>query len=255
MKIYQEPKVYLLARPQLNHDGIADFFRDMNARGEQYFLDQEDDRKPSDGETLAEVAGRICYCSFGASQGRKTNKEYLGNILDQGHGSVLEHANYTFLISQCSRGFTHEMVRHRAGFAYSQESTHFRAYTLENACFVVPNEGQLREEQNALESSARESLKAYEYIYERLKKQGTSKKIACATARQVLPTGLESKLVITGNMRAWRHFIEARGNRYNVKEIRLIAVKVAEILWQECPNMISGINICDQEIVSTNRKV
>jgi len=234
MKVYDEPKVYLLSRPQLNHDGLASFFKDMEAREENYFLNQQDKQIPTDGETLAEIAGRICYCSFGASQGRKTNKEYLGNILEQGHGSVLEHANYTFLISQCSRGMTHELVRHRAGFAYSQESTHFRAYTLDNSAFIVPDEGQLREEQNILEELARKSIQTYEYIYSMLIKQGTPKKIACATARQILPTGLESKIVVTGNMRAWRHFIEARGNKHNVKEIRLVAIKITEVLLQEC---------------------
>jgi thymidylate synthase (FAD) len=75
------------------------------------------------GERLAEMAGRLCYMSFG--KGRKTNHEYLGHILEVAHGSVLEHSVWNFVITGVSRSFTHELVRHRAGFAYSQLSQRY----------------------------------------------------------------------------------------------------------------------------------
>ena len=89
----------------------------------------------SDGEHLAEFAGRLCYMSQRNPAGRAT-REYLVNILKQGHGSVLEHANYSLLLEGISRSLTHELVRHRAGFAYSQLSQ--RYVDESQAAFVVP---------------------------------------------------------------------------------------------------------------------
>src|SRR5215217_2955048 len=99
---YTEPVVTLIARPQFvepAHLGVA-------------WLGEG-----TDGEKLAEFAGRICYMSQRNPAGRSTG-EYLENIKKQGHGSVLEHANYSLLLEGVSRSLTHELVRHRAGFAY-----------------------------------------------------------------------------------------------------------------------------------------
>src|SRR5690606_6314298 len=80
----------------------------------------------SDGELLVEVAGRTCYKSFGTglnanlTRVRADHAEYIGNILATKHGSVLDHAGATVGFAHVSRIFTHELVRHRAGCAYSQ---------------------------------------------------------------------------------------------------------------------------------------
>src|SRR5438270_235547 len=66
-----------------------------------------------------------CYLAFGSKQGRRSNADYIGNILEQRHGSVLEHAVWSFLITGVSRALTHELIRHRAGFGYSQESQRY----------------------------------------------------------------------------------------------------------------------------------
>src|SRR3954464_10049447 len=89
----------------------------------------------TDGERLAEFAGRLCYMSQHNPAGR-TTRDYLENIKKQGHGSVLEHANYSLLLEGVSRSLTHELVRHRAGFAYSQLSQ--RYVDESQAHFVVP---------------------------------------------------------------------------------------------------------------------
>ena len=78
----------------------------------------------TDGERLAEFAGRLCYMSQHNPASRST-RDYLENIKKQGHGSVLEHANYSLLLEGVSRSLTHELVRHRAGFAYSQLSQRY----------------------------------------------------------------------------------------------------------------------------------
>src|SRR5579859_2644427 len=108
-------KVYLLGRQAVVEDELARF---LNDEGMVFTTDT-----PVAAEVLNEVAGRVCYMSFG--KGRKSNQEYLENILSSKHGSVLEHAVWNLLITGVSRALTHELVRHRAGFGYSQLSQRY----------------------------------------------------------------------------------------------------------------------------------
>src|SRR5688572_18688009 len=120
MEILREPRVTLLARPQF----LEPAHLPVQWKGDS-----------TDGERLAEFAGRLCYMSQHNPAQRPT-REYLANIKRQGHGSVLEHANYSLLLEGVSRSLTHELVRHRAGFAYSQLSQ--RYVDESRASFVVP---------------------------------------------------------------------------------------------------------------------
>src|SRR5213082_3428423 len=109
MEIFRAPRVTLIARPEfLEPEHLR-----VQWRGES-----------SSGERLAEFAGRICYMSQHNPANRST-AEYLENIKKQGHGSVLEHAVYVLLIEGISRSCSHELVRHRAGFGYSQLSQRY----------------------------------------------------------------------------------------------------------------------------------
>ncbi|MCA8914204.1 MAG: FAD-dependent thymidylate synthase [Planctomycetes bacterium] len=112
----------------------------MPAEEVQRFLDTEADVWLTDtdnpAQRIPELAGRICYMSFGEKQGRKDNASYLGHIMQVGHGSVLEHAVFSLLLTGVSRSLTHELVRHRAGFAYSQLSQ--RYVDESEAQFVIP---------------------------------------------------------------------------------------------------------------------
>src|SRR5207253_6820902 len=117
---YTEPVITLLARPTF----VEPDHLQVRWLGES-----------TDGERLAEFAGRLCYMSQG-NPAKRTTRDYLENIKKQGHGSVLEHANYSLLLEGVSRSLTHELVRHRAGFAYSQLSQ--RYVDESNASFVVP---------------------------------------------------------------------------------------------------------------------
>ena len=104
-RIITRPRVYLAGRQDVDRDGIERFLGD-------YGMSWETDTEVG-GEQLVEAGGRLCYLSYG--KGRKTNAEYIGNILEQKHGSVLEHAVWNFIIAGVSRSFTHELIRHRAG--------------------------------------------------------------------------------------------------------------------------------------------
>src|SRR5881394_649524 len=120
MELFYEPKVTLISRPHFT---------------EPQHLPVTWLGEGSDGERLAEFAGRLCYMSQ-ANPAKRPTREYLENIKKQGHGSVLEHANYSILLEGVSRSLTHELVRHRAGFAYSQLSQRYVDESVAN--FVVP---------------------------------------------------------------------------------------------------------------------
>src|SRR5438034_239611 len=120
MEIFRAPRVTLLARPEfLEPEHLR-----VEWRGEA-----------SPGERLAEYAGRLCYMSQ-HNPAQRTTAEYLENIKKQGHGSVLEHSVYALLIEGISRSCSHELVRHRAGFGYSQISQ--RYVDESHAAFVMP---------------------------------------------------------------------------------------------------------------------
>src|SRR5574341_303930 len=110
--------VYVLSRPQLDWSSIHRFASD---HGLQFELDSN-----SDSEMLVEMCGRVCYMSYG--KGRKTNREFCSHIIESGHHSVLEHANWTLLITGISRSCSHELVRHRH-FSFSHLSQRYVAHT------------------------------------------------------------------------------------------------------------------------------
>jgi len=231
--------VYLVGRQTIDADAVDQFLKDHN-------LSWETDTEVG-AEALCEMAGRICYMSFG--KGRKTNREYLGNIIDVEHGSVLEHAVWSFLFTGVSRSFTHELVRHRAGFGYSQLS---QRYVDESACdFVEPTCVADDPELHAIwEEAIRQAHEAYGKLAEGLARKFADqpepmlrRKLARQAARSVLPNATETKIFVTGNARAWRHFIELRASEHAEAEIRRVAVQVLQVLQQESPNMFGDYTL------------
>lgn len=214
------------------------------------------------GEVVAEFAGRLCYLSFGEDaglegghrtiQGRTTNESYLANILRVKHGSVLEHAVWTLLLEGVSRSLTHELVRHRAGMGYSQLSQ--RYVDESDIGFVLPPEVEEGSEAFDLWSGACESsLEAYRELLGEVTEQvgddGAAtmrKKRARQAARAVLPNCAETKIVVTGNARAWRHFVEMRGSASADVEIRRLAVAVLRLLQDESPNIFGDLRVVPQ---------
>jgi thymidylate synthase (FAD) len=202
----------------------------------------------TDGERLAEFAGRLCYMSQHNPAKRET-REYLENIKKQGHGSVLEHANYSILLEGVSRSLTHELVRHRAGFAYSQLSQ--RYVDESEANFVIPP-AVLGDE--ALESAWRTQVDAAQAVYVDLvaklmdrygwvQDRVHRRKMAREAARAVLPNATETKIVVTANARAWRTMLELRSSEGAELEIRRMAVAVLRLLQGEAPGFFSDFEI------------
>src|SRR5450759_2970701 len=124
--------VYLLARPHFD-EAYQKFLEDFLPEGKHHGCEAEG---PTALERLVEFAGRICYMSFGSNQAPGTNAEYIRKLIRNKHESVLEHAAWTVLISGVSRAFTHQLVRQRVGFAFSQLSQQYHDES--NIRFVVP---------------------------------------------------------------------------------------------------------------------
>src|SRR3989304_2044807 len=179
MTVIHEPTIYVVGPQPIDQSVVSQFLADHDP---SWVTGAE-----VGAELLAEVAGRICYMSFGTAQGRKTNRDYLDNIIESGDGSVIEHAVWDFIITGVPRSFTHELIRHRP----------------------------------ARRKSARQA------------------------ARSVLPNATETKIFVSANARALRHFIELRGAPYADPEIRSVAVKMLDIMQREAPNIFHDFETYD----------
>jgi thymidylate synthase (FAD) len=194
------------------------------------------------GEWLAEISGRLCYMSF-AKPRPGGNKTYLGHIKEVGHGSVLEHAVWNFVFTGCSRSLTHELVRHRAGMGYSQLSQRYVdesvAEYVEPDCIAADPvlHGIWLE---AIAQAHQAYVKLTCLLAETFKEEPDRtlrRKLARQAARSVLPNATETKIFVTANARALRHFIEMRASRHAEVEIRKLAVQVLRLMQREAPNL------------------
>jgi thymidylate synthase (FAD) len=210
-----------------------------------------------DAEKLVEFAGRLCYMSQN-NPSKKSTKDYIDNIKQQAHGSVLEHAVFVLLIEGISRTCTHELVRHRAGFGYSQLSQ--RYVDESHADFVMPpviigNEilekewtSQMAIAQQAYISMVNGLYEKYGYGRATTPEERTHlRKKAREAARSVLPNATETKIVVSGNVRAWRTMLELRTSEGAEAEIRRLGIKCLKILQKEAANVFSDFEIYEYE--------
>jgi thymidylate synthase (FAD) len=201
------------------------------------------------GQALAEFAGRACYQSWKKpNPSTATNSSYLHHILEVGHLSVLEHGIVTMYITGISRSLTHELIRHRH-FSYSQLSQ--RYVPERNAAMVEPDviaeDPDLHEKFMAATSAA---VSAYTELLEGLEKKFADveqatlrRKQARQAARAVLPNATETRIVVTGNYRAWRHFVAMRASEHADIEIRALAIDCLRELKKKAPNVFADFEI------------
>jgi len=201
------------------------------------------------GQALAEFAGRACYQSWKKpNPATATNAGYLRHILEVGHLSVLEHGSVTFYLSGISRSLTHELIRHRH-FSYSQLSQ--RYVPERDAAMVEPEVIAEDPELHAKFLAASEAaVQAYTELLEGLEKKFADvehatlrRKQARQAARAVLPNATETRIVVTGNYRAWRHFIAMRASEHADVEIRELAVACLRELQRVAANAFADFEI------------
>jgi thymidylate synthase (FAD) len=241
--VLREPRVYLVGRQTVDDQALGAFLADHGV--ERWATDTEEA-----GEKLIEVAGRLCYMSF-ARPRPGGNHAYIEHLLEVGHGSVLEHAVFNLIIAGVSRSFTHELIRHRAGFGYSQLSQRF---VDESDCeFVEPDAIAEDPELHRIWLDAvQTSQRAYRALADGLAAKFASlddktlrRKKAREAARSVLPNATETKIFVTANARALRHFIEMRGDAAADVEIRKVAVAVLKLLQEESPNLFGDYTVTE----------
>ena len=247
-----EPRVYLVGRPALNRPGLARFFDDegvnflikdepVNGSGEKHARTWNANTDNA-AELICMTAGKICYDAYG--KGRNDIEPYLGNIIGLGHGSVLEHANWNFIIAGVSRVFSHEHVRHRAGVAISQRS---QRYVKENAAGqiaqpIVEANPEAKKIWTETIQKAQESYdKLVKLLSADLKEQVPDSTLRVKTvrsaARGIMPNSTETYLFWSANARALRHYIELRSSQHAEIEIRRVAIQLLGIMREEAPNI------------------
>ncbi len=246
------PTVFLICRPSVDVGAMRAYLDDAGGTSwlERRLASDEDDRgRHNDAQLLIEFAGRVCYRSWepglnpNVTRIRHDQREYFANLLSSLHGSVLEHANYTFAFRSVSRVFTHELVRHRAGSAFSQES--LRYVRLTDIGFRVPA---------ALEPVREQVLSIVEQLEEfqvtaaqklGLDEEGLPfavKKEVTSALRRLAPIGLSTDIVWTANVRTLRHVIEMRTSPGAEEELRTVFDEVARIMQAEAPDLFQDFN-------------
>ncbi len=248
-----KPKVFLVAETQpvwsTIGDGVPfpaldDYIKHITKGKGWSGKEGEDYRGP---EVLVEVMGRSCYKSFGTelnpniTKVRDSGLEYLKNIVNVGHGSVLEHSSVSFMFCDVSRVFTHELVRHRVGCAISQESLRF--VRLEEIDAWAPT--VIKEDSMAM-SIFTSAIEAAQYRYKNLvdilikpDMPFSQKKIITSALRRVAPIGLATNIGWTANFRTLRHVLEMRTNPSAEEEIRMVFSQVGLILCERYPSIFS----------------
>jgi thymidylate synthase (FAD) len=241
------PTVHLIARPSLELGGMRAYLEDV---GGQSWLDRRlDEGEPNAAEMLVEFGGRACYRSWepglnpNVTRIRTDRRQYFENLLRSAHGSVLEHASFSFVLRNVSRVFTHELVRHRAGSAFSQES--LRYVRLTDIGFRVPPALEpvrdqvisLVEQLEEFQVSAAEALGVDDGgVPFHVKKEVTS------ALRRLAPIGLSTDIVWTANVRTLRHVIEMRTAEGAEEELRLVFDQIARVMQDEAPGLFQDFS-------------
>jgi thymidylate synthase (FAD) len=257
------PKVFLLARPSIDLEGMRGYLQDVG--GESWLQRRLDEAQgaPNGGELIVEFGGRACYRSWepglnpNVTKVRTDQREYFANILKSAHGSVLEHANWSFALRNVSRVFTHELVRHRAGSAFSQES--LRYVRLTDIGFRVPPALEPVRDQvlSIVEQLEEFQVSAAEQLG--IDEQGVPfhvKKEVTSALRRLAPIGLSTDILWTANARTLRHVIEMRTAEGAEEELRLVFDQIARVMQVEAPGLFQDFTRSEEGAwVPEHRKV
>jgi len=235
-----EPRVFLIGETRIIEEGLSAYLEHLG-------VPEWTSDAPTDVEEIIEVMARGCYKSFGTSLNpnitriREHNDEYMANILRVAHGSVIEHPVLNFMLSDVSRVFTHELVRHRAGVAISQESLRFVRLT--DIGMWLPLE--LEEDEVAYEvitSTVKVIEDAYAALvkYFGLDEEGKGfkeKKKWTSRFRRIAPMGTATSIGWSANPRTIRWVMENRTAPGAEEEIRLVFNKLGDVVTERYPNL------------------
>lgn len=245
---FKKPKVFVIGQTDTLNCDIDEYFKHIGA---EKWYEENYNGETSDGEMLSEVYSRSCYKSFGIglnpnlTKVREGNAEHLKNVIESGHGSVLEHCMINFMFCDVSRVFTHELVRHRVGVAISQESLRYVRLT-ELKSYDFPRSGELTNED---EQWFRDRVfEVYSYLEQVQKgmtvrfglndeKSFAKKKKLTSRMRRLAPLGLLTNIGWSANLRTLRHVIPLRTHKSAEEEIREVFREVGTICKTKFPHV------------------
>lgn len=261
MRVIEVPEVYLVMAPQIRTAGMLAYLRVVGGEAwyDRVFRDEEGlDRSltiPA-AEGIVEFMGRLCYRAWEPGLNKNVTKiredrgEYLANILRQGHGSVLEHATFSFACHDVARFVYDEIVRHRVGVAISGQSG--RYVRMDEIGMRIP--GFLKPETQAM---MRSLVRLTEVDYasmvaiEGLDEPGVDfahKKRVTSALRRIAPHGQGWDFGWSANVRTLRHVIEKRTDAHAEEEIRIWADQVGTIMAAECPLLFGDYEMWDEPV-------
>lgn len=193
---------------------------------------------PVDGQAvlrLIEAAGRVCYKSEDKIE-EGTAEEFVRGLLKRGHEAVIEHAKITVKFT-CDRGVSHEIVRHRMA-SYCQESTRYCNYSgvKFGKEITVIDPASLRLSESAYSHWATACLRA-ETAYFAMLEAGAKPQ----DARSVLPNSLKTEVVMTANMREWRHFFRLRCSPAAHPQMREVAKMALRMFHEAVPVLFDDV--------------
>lgn len=236
------PKTFLVGITQPNLDGLAEY---LQYTDQLDFMEELKVASASLGAIcLVSFYAKLCYKSLVLGKNANVSRvrdveENLRSVIQSGHGSVFEHVWLNWVTTDCSRVFTHELVRHRVGTAFSQTSGRYVA--IDSIDLVIPPELEaVADDCEALARSTAEQLRA---LREKLIKAGmdfAQKKKITSAIRRLAPNGQTNEIGWSCNIRSLRHMIEMRTSRAAEWEIRVVFNKVANIVHDRWPLMLHG---------------
>jgi thymidylate synthase (FAD) len=257
---FTQPGVLLLAKPLFNNQAIEPFLEQFPPELEfpQYADDQCIGDGSEHGAELVKTAGQLCYMSFGPNRSKNADaQKYTNNILSSGHGSVLEHAQYTLLLWGAGRDFTHELVRHRTGVAFSQVSQRYvdgkvlrfveRPEYQQDANLhkmFVTRVDRTTDEYDAVARALVAKQNTGDVALTSEKKTEMRKKVNQA-ARSLLPNETEAPIVFSGNIRALRHVCEMRAAGAADVPIRNVTTRIFLCMQRIEPTLFNDYKLLE----------
>ncbi|MEA1909544.1 MAG: FAD-dependent thymidylate synthase [Patescibacteria group bacterium] len=244
------PKVYLLGATHVFYDSLEEYLKDTdNLDFLNDIREAQEKHNLTDVDILTSFFAKLCYLAL--SVGLNANitrtrsiRSNITNTMESGHGSVFEHCQFNFVLSDVSRVLTHELVRHRIGVAFSQESGRYCRIPKEGSGMFIPT--CIRENPEALTIYKEAVDVNTPYIQKLYKIFGidaenfTEKKILTSAIRRIAPTGSANEIGISLNTRSLRHIIGMRTSRHAEEEIRIVFSEMAKIIEEKYPLMLHG---------------
>lgn len=253
---FNEVRIFRIAQTKVNEEEVERWLADMGA--DEFLADYNNGyyNDVTDPAFLVAMAAKQCYMAFQPSLNpnltrvRRDMFEYLDNVLKQKHGSVLEHAVFTYGINGCSRVFTGEMNRHRAGVGISERSMRYVRY--ENIQFWMPEcfredgtigtEGQRQASRELLQEQFRQQecmMREFADIWKDVLAGGNfhAKKVLTSAFRRGIGMGIATGGVWSFNLRALRHVIGLRTEAGAEEEIVHVVKKIGRDVIDQCPEI------------------